>query len=90
MKDIARDIIKQILSGDIKNEKQLLRAKSMHAKEQGTGKLIKNAEILEYAKQDELEDVLPLGGREKSLSWHVRVVLLHPLLRRKDAALPGH
>jgi elongator complex protein 3 len=59
MEELARQIISEICSGKIKDERDLAKRKAMLAGERGIGRFPKNSEILEHATEEEYNIVLP-------------------------------
>jgi elongator complex protein 3 len=55
---LAREIIKKLLNGEIKDKDSLAREKARLAAKYKLGRFPKNSEILRYAKEDEYDDVL--------------------------------
>ncbi|NYB52259.1 MAG: tRNA uridine(34) 5-carboxymethylaminomethyl modification radical SAM/GNAT enzyme Elp3 [Methanobacteriaceae archaeon] len=60
MEDAARSIIKDILNGKIKNRKDLEKAKFKVCRDYGLKKFPKNSEILQQARADEKEHIIPI------------------------------
>ncbi|KXB06342.1 hypothetical protein AKJ53_00540, partial [candidate division MSBL1 archaeon SCGC-AAA382F02] len=77
--EARRKILEEILSGKIKNEKDLERAKRRTSKDFELSKVPSNAEILEIATENERKEVLPLLQRKpvRSISG-VTVITVMP------------
>ncbi len=60
MEKLAREIIKGILAEEIKDKRALVKEKARLCEKYGMNKFPKNSEILEFAKNEEYDIVLPL------------------------------
>ncbi len=60
METVAREIIEKILSGKIKDKSSLAREKARLAAKHKLRSMPRNSDILQYAGEDEYDDVLPL------------------------------
>jgi elongator complex protein 3 len=60
MEEAGRSIINDILNGNIKNRKDLEKAKFKVCRDYGLNKFPKNSEILRLALEDEKELIIPI------------------------------